>query len=128
MSANAQSSDPGQGFGRERRLTSAGQFRRVFVEPRRVVLGGFVVLYRSNGLDRPRLGLAISKKCARRAIDRNRLKRLARESFRRAYRRLPGVDIVVMCTPRATAESNQRLFDALEQVWIHLESSSCVES
>lgn len=86
------------------------------------------MLYRSNGLDRPRLGLAISKKCARRAIDRNRLKRLARESFRRAYRRLPGVDIVVMCTPRATAESNQRLFDALEQVWIHLESSSCVES
>ena len=86
------------------------------------------MLYRPNGLDQPRLGLAIAKKCARRAVDRNRLKRLARESFRRAYQRLPGVDIVVLCAQGAPRESNRRLFDVLERAWSHIGKSSCVES
>ncbi|SDX46735.1 ribonuclease P protein component [Allochromatium warmingii] len=87
-----------------------------------------MVLYRPNDLDRPRLGLAIAKKCARRAVERNRLKRLARESFRRAYYRLPAVDIVVLCAQGAPQESNQRLFDVLERAWAHIGTSSCVES
>ena len=43
------------------------------------------------------MGLAIAKKCARRAVDRNRLKRLVRESFRLERLGLPGLDLVVMC-------------------------------
>ena len=40
-----------------------------------------------------RLGLAISKKCAKRAVDRNRIKRVTREWFR--TNDLRGMDVVV---------------------------------
>jgi ribonuclease P protein component len=52
-----------------------------------------------------RLGLAVSKKALRRAVDRNRMKRQIREAFRQRRARLAGQDIVVMVRREvATAE------------------------
>jgi ribonuclease P protein component len=48
----------------------------------------------TNTLDVSRIGLAIPKKNAKRAIDRNRIKRLVRETFRQATIKEP-TDIVV---------------------------------
>lgn len=42
-----------------------------------------------------RLGLVIAKKLARRAVQRNLLKRLAREAFRQIRERLPPFDLVL---------------------------------
>ena len=86
------------------------------------------MLYRPNGLNGARLGLAIAKKCARRAVDRNRLKRLVRESFRAHVQSLPGVDIVVLCARGAPALSNQRLFELLERAWAIIGHPPCVAS
>lgn len=57
-----------------------------------------MVLYRKQEPDGPaaRLGLAISKKHARRSVDRNRIKRVAREAFRVRRQSLPPVDIIVL--------------------------------
>jgi len=44
----------------------------------------------------PRLGLAIAKKRAKRAVDRNKLKRVARECFRTQMGLLAGIQLVVM--------------------------------
>ncbi|WP_206171420.1 ribonuclease P protein component [Thiorhodococcus mannitoliphagus] len=121
-------SRPAQRFQRAFRLTHPREFRRVFAEPKRTVRPGYVVLYRPNGLDTARLGLAISKKCARRAVDRNRLKRIARESFRRNRQRLPCIDVVVLCSRGATTMSSQRLTETLEQAWATIRKSPCVDS
>lgn len=86
------------------------------------------MLYRANGLTEARLGLAISKKCARRAVDRNRLKRIARESFRENRPTMPGVDVVILCSHGAPQIANQRLFVALDQAWTVIRNLSCVES
>ena len=51
---------------------------------------------RRNGGDVPRLGLIISKKSIKRAVDRNRVKRITRESFRLCQSRLRGLDVVIM--------------------------------
>jgi ribonuclease P protein component len=43
----------------------------------------FAYYQSSNQLDNSRIGLAIPKKNAKRAVDRNRIKRLIREAFRK---------------------------------------------
>jgi ribonuclease P protein component len=67
-----------------------------------------------------RLGLAISKKRVRRAVDRNRLKRLARDVFRRHRAALAGLDVVVMARATAVAEDNRTLCDALLRHFLRL--------
>lgn len=43
-----------------------------------------------------RLGLVVAKKHLKRAVDRNRFKRLVRESFRAHQQQLEGLDVVVL--------------------------------
>lgn len=116
-----------QSFPRTHRLMGAREFSRVFAAPRRVGGSAFLLLFRPNGLARPRLGLAISKKCARRAVDRTRLKRIVRESFRLHQCALSGWDIVVLGARDAPALPNQRLFAALERSWAAIEKQSCAD-
>lgn len=66
--------------------------------------------------DRARLGLAISKKQARRAVDRNRIKRIAREVFRTCRAGLGRRDYVVMVRSAALGVDNRRLRGALQRL------------
>ena len=105
------------GFRRCHRLLAGGDFKAVFADAQRYADRYFTVLVRPNKVGCARLGLAISKKAARRAIDRNRLKRLIRESFRAHRAALPAVDIVVMARPAAVSPANTTLSRALDVVW-----------
>ncbi len=104
-------------FPRQARLLNGPQFRRVFQQAERSADRFFTVLARPNGLARPRLGLAISKKVDKRAVGRNRIKRLVRESFRQHQGRLMAVDLVVMARPAATEADNRALLKALQRHW-----------
>ncbi len=62
-----------------------------------------LALYRPSSNSYPRLGMIIGKQHVRRAADRNRLRRVIRESFRHHQEKLKGLDIIVVlrsqCTP-----------------------------
>lgn len=76
-----------------------------------------MLLYRSNGMDGNRLGLAISKKHVRKAVQRNTIKRLVREIFRLRQLELTGIDIVMLSrTPLAVA-SREQVQRQLGQLW-----------
>lgn len=77
----------------------------------------FTVLYRDNDSEIARLGLAISKKHCKKATDRNRIKRIIRESFRHHGARLAGLDIVVLNQPATSQAPNPVLFESLERHW-----------
>jgi len=81
-------------FPKRNRLLTAGQFRAVMQDARKWKGPGFTLMVRKNGLDHPRIGFAVSRKCARNAVVRNRIKRVVRECFRTEGRCLGGVDIV----------------------------------
>ena len=55
----------------------------------------FVVHAMANGSAFARLGIVVSKRVARRAVDRSYAKRLIRETFRREQKRLVGFDVLV---------------------------------
>jgi ribonuclease P protein component len=108
---------PGSSFGRAQRLLTPQQYRRVFEKPHRFSDRYFTLLARPNGNDVARLGLAIARKRVRLATDRNLLKRLARETFRRHQHELRGLDIVVLARSASTGASRADLAQSLENSW-----------
>ncbi|AXY58559.1 ribonuclease P protein component [Acinetobacter chinensis] len=68
-----------------------------------------------------RLGIVVAKKKVRRAHERNRVKRLARESFRLHRQQLELLDIVVMPKTGIEAVSNDELHQQLQFAWQKLQ-------
>ncbi len=102
------------------RLRSALEFKQVFSKGRRQHDAFFTLVVLGNGIQRPRLGLTVSKRVARFAVQRNRIKRLIRENFRLQQADLPALDIVVMAKSQANDADNQTLRDSLARHWQRL--------
>ncbi len=102
------------------RLLKAAEFSRVFKNPLRSSDRLLTILAKPNEIGHARLGLAISKKHAKRAVDRNRIKRLVRESFRLKLAQLPAIDLVVMAKPATRNANNQQISQSLQQHWHRL--------
>jgi ribonuclease P protein component len=77
-------------------------------------------LARPNGLEQSRLGLVIAKKNVRRAVDRNRVKRVARESFRHHREGLGDLDIVVLARKGVGDLDNAALHALFADMWRRL--------
>lgn len=104
----------GLGFGRRRRLLSRREFDRVLRRaPVRLRVGPlWGAVLPTAPRTASRLGLIVAKRVARRAVDRNRARRVIRESFRSA--RLSGLDVVVrLLEPQVSFSDAVRLFDAV---------------
>ena len=110
-------------FSRQSRLLKPAQFKLVFQQPVRSGDDCFRILARANGIQRHRLGMAVSKKACARAVGRNRIKRVVRENFRtRMVGSTTGntLDIVVLPTSAAANQSNKRLDESLSAHWQRL--------
>jgi ribonuclease P protein component len=108
-------------FRRHQRLLTASDFRRVFSAPD--VKSGqseVLLLARANDKTAHRLGLAIAKKHLPLAVQRNLMKRLARETFRAMDPSSPCLDIVVLSRPAARAAERKALRNALNEQFVRL--------
>ena len=101
------------------RLLKAADFDKVFKKSVRSSDRFFTILARPSDLPYPRLGMAISKRKARLAVTRNRLKRLVRESFRHTHPY--SADYVVMAGSHAAHVNNNELVASLEKHWMKLQ-------
>jgi ribonuclease P protein component len=86
-------------FPRRQRLIDSRDFQRVLRGRKISRKHGQCRLYgMPNDIDIPRLGLIISKRSVRKAVRRNRLKRIVRESFRLHAHLMPPLDLVIQLT------------------------------
>jgi ribonuclease P protein component len=109
---------PGEaGFPRAARLLTPGDYAEVFAQPQKSADACFTVLCRRRADGAGRLGLAISRKALKRAVDRNRIKRIVRESFRLRRRELAGLDLVVMARKGLPVADGEALRGSLERHW-----------
>ncbi|MDH5517026.1 MAG: ribonuclease P protein component [Gammaproteobacteria bacterium] len=99
------------------KLLKPAEFKRVFNAAKKVSDRHLTVFYSANDLNQPRLGLAISKKVSKRAVDRNRIKRLARETFRLQQPDLQYSDCIVLARPSAVKVDNKELNASFNKLW-----------
>jgi ribonuclease P protein component len=90
------------------RLLTAADYRKVFEKPD------------AKAGQRDRLGLAIAKKHVPLAVNRNQIKRIAREQFRHLLSAQPTLDIVILTRPGARDATRASLRKALEQLFQRL--------
>lgn len=105
-------------FRKQHRLLTSPQFQAVFANaPYRASHQHLLVLSRANGLDYGRLGLVIGKKNIKKAVDRNRVKRLIRESFRHHQSLLKGLDVIVIARRGLDGLDNPSMTRTLAKQW-----------
>ncbi len=71
-----------------------------------------------------RLGLVVSKKNISKAVKRNRVKRLIRESFRKNKSQIPNLDVVVLIRKGIDVLPNVIISSKLNSLWDDLYAKS----
>jgi ribonuclease P protein component len=109
-------------FNRESRLLTPDHFQSVFKKPIRFGSSHFTILITPSNLPDDstksnRLGLAIAKKRVKLAVQRNRIKRIIRESFRLNQHELPAIDMVVMVKSGIDKLDNKEINQQLSKIW-----------
>ena len=110
------------------KLLKPAEFKQVFNAAKRVSDRHLTIFYTANDLNQPRLGLAISKKVSKLAVDRNRIKRLARETFRLKQNQLQFSDFVVLARPSAVKTDNKVLNASFNKLWNKLSQTQGEQS
>ena len=109
------------GFSKKLRLLGAADYQPVFKNARYKVSSQYIlILAVANNLARPRIGLVIAKKNVAKAVQRNRVKRIFRESFRHNQRLLPALDIVILARSGLDSLSNELVHTNIERLWQEL--------
>lgn len=102
---------------RRSRLLRTADFDRALRSGRRISSDYLALFVSDNGLGRPRVGLAVSRKLGN-AVIRNRIKRRLRELVRPLLSRAEGGrDVVIVARTRAVDAEFARLRQELEMLW-----------
>lgn len=130
-------------FPRHARLRNPQQFQDTFSQGRRINAPLFRLHVRfallgqgesggtessDNNTAVARLGIAVSKRVDARAVGRNRIKRIARESFRAIRMRLPAGDYVLLAQREAARTDNIQLAQALDTLWARASALAAAEN
>ena len=105
------------GLPRRARLLRQADFAALRGASERLSTRSFVAEYRPNSGNDARLGIAISRRVSKRAVVRNRIRRVIRESYRLHRAGLPRLDILLIARMQAADTANPLLRADLESIW-----------
>ena len=107
-------------FEPRKRLHQPAEFRAVRQRGKKSSDAYFSLSVLANQAECARLGLAIATRTFGTAVARNRIKRIARESFRLNQHALPPVDVTVSARDAARQATSKDLRASLEKHWNNL--------
>ena len=64
-----------------------------------------------------KIGVTVSKKVSKRAVDRNRIKRIVKEFYRHHKSQIGLAHIVVTAKPKCATATNPELNESLQELW-----------
>lgn len=109
-------------FDRSLRLLKPADYKAVFDGAKPKVSNQHILfLAKYTPLSHPRLGLVIAKKNVRKAVQRNRIKRTIRETFRLRQHQLGGLDIVVLARKGIADIDQPALSRMVDELWQQLQ-------
>ena len=76
-----------------------------------------VANFKSQNTQVCKLGITVSKKVSKRAIDRNRIKRQIREWFRKNKLSCSHLDLIITAKPAVNKKTNQEMQYSLNDLW-----------
>lgn len=103
---------------RRNRLNKPEDFRRIFSYGKKKHIDGLTLHVCKNATSTPRIGFAISKKQVKNAVERNRLKRIAKETFRLIQKDLQGLDFILLVNKSCLNHNNALLSQYFQQLFI----------
>lgn len=122
------SSTPDSTFPRAARLLTPRDFAALRTGSRRFGGARLTAQIKPNDRDTARLGLAVSRRVSKLAVERNRIKRVARDSFRRHRAALGAFDILLIANPPASSADNAQLRADLEEMWRRIAALNAPEA
>jgi ribonuclease P protein component len=109
-------------FDKSLRLLDSKYYQAIFDNVRYKVSSRQVLfLAIPNQQTKPRLGLIIAKKNIKLANQRNRIKRIMRESYRLNQHNIAGLDIIVLARRDLDQQDNKSLHQTFNALWLQLQ-------
>ena len=103
---------------KQQRLKTPAEFQSVYSSKQWGGSKHFTFNVLANDFDQQNtLGVTVSKKVSKRAVDRNHLKRIMREFFRHRQSDLNGVNLVLTAKPSSKRASKVEQRESLEELW-----------
>jgi ribonuclease P protein component len=86
-------------FGRSRKMTEGDDFKSTIIKGNKLNFSTFSLYCCPNNAGKARLGISVSRKVSKKAVIRNALKRIVRETFRTRAGQLKAVDCFFKVRP-----------------------------
>jgi ribonuclease P protein component len=107
-------------FPRDHRLVNKAQFQSVFDESTKASQRYLLALYKPNSAVQARIGIIVGKRVANLSVERNRIRRVIRESFRANQEKLKGLDIIVIARQQSDSLDKVQLREGIDKLWQRL--------
>jgi ribonuclease P protein component len=111
-----------QGFTKASRLLGPSQFGKVFQKADYKLSTSTLLMLGSKSTLSPRLGIVVAKKNVKSAVQRNRLKRIIRESFRLRQEDFDTIDLVILVRQGLDKMNNNEIFVQVNNLFDELKS------
>jgi ribonuclease P protein component len=115
-------------FSKQQRLLNSAEFKQVIISPIAQIADNVFtirVAYLQNSESEKgkfsQLGITIPKRYVRKAVQRNTIKRIVRESFRLNHSNVPALAIVVMLRRTLLELNKKEIRTKIDNLWLQLQ-------